>query len=147
MYKLITSSKDSNDLSLGFHCNRNTRKDELAQNKNVKGKYRLRNMLKDVFGFPQCHEKATYGLGYKLTLRRNKDCAVIDKAVGTADARVKIDHIHWYVPHYTPSIQQKSTLSKQILSKTPTELRYVERSVFMKEVNNQNVWNLVFKNP
>ena len=23
----------------------------------------------------------------------------------------------------------------------PTELRYVERSVFMKEVNNQNLWN------
>ena len=36
---------------------------------------------------------------------------------------------------------QQSNLSKQILSKTPTELRYVERSVFMKEVNNQNLWN------
>ena len=24
---------------------------------------------------------------------------------------------------------------------TPTKLRYVERSVFMKEVNNQNSWN------
>ena len=32
-------------------------------------------------------------------------------------------------------------MSKQILNKTPTELRYVERSVFMKEVKNQNVWN------
>ena len=30
---------------------------------------------------------------------------------------------------------------KQFLNKTPTELRYVERSVFMKEVNNQNLWN------
>ena len=98
-------------------------------------------MLKDVFGFAECQEKATYGLGYKLTLTRNKDDAVIDKANGIADARFKIDHIHCYVPHYTPSIQQKSNLSKQILSKTPTELRYVERSVFMKEVNNQNVWN------
>ena len=29
----------------------------------------------------------------------------------------------------------------QILCKTPTELRYGERSVFMKEVNNQNLWN------
>ena len=35
----------------------------------------------------------------------------------------------------------KSTLFKQILSKTPTELRYVERSVFMKQVDNQNLWN------
>ena len=32
-------------------------------------------------------------------------------------------------------------MSKQILNKTPTELRYGERSVFLKQVNNQNVWN------
>ena len=38
-------------------------------------------------------------------------------------------------------MQQQSIMSKQILNKTPTELRYVERSVFMKQVNNQNVWN------
>ena len=86
-------------------------------------------------------KKATYGLGYKLALTRNKDDSVIDKAGANAEARTKIDHIHWYVPHYTPSIQQQSNLSKQILSKTPTELRYVERSVFMKQVNIQNVWN------
>ena len=141
MYKLITSSKDSNDLSIGFDNSRNRRRDELALNKNIKGKYIVKIMLKDVFGFVEHQEKATYGLGYKLTLTRNKDDALIDKANGIADARIKIDHIHWYVPHFTPSIQQKSTLSKQILSKTPTELRYVERSVFMKEVNNQNLWH------
>ena len=43
--------------------------------------------------------------------------------------------------HYTPSIQQQSIFSKQILSKTHTELRYVERSVFMKEVKNQRLCN------
>ena len=134
MYKLVTSSKDSNDLSIGFNRSRNIRKDELALNKNVKGKYHLRIMLKDVFGFAECQEKPTYGLGYKLTLTRNKDQAVIDKVAGIADAGIKIDHIHWYVPHYTPSIKQQSILSKQILSKTPTELRYVERSFFMKKV-------------
>ena len=141
MYKLITSSKDSNDLSIGFDNSRNRRRDELAQNKNIKGKFHVKIMLKDVFGFAECQEKATYGLGYKLTLTRNKDDVVMDKAGGIAEARIRIDHIHWYVPHYTPSIQQQSNLSKQILSKTPTELRYVERSVFMKQVNNQNVWN------
>ena len=140
MYKLLTSSKDSNDLSIGFDNNRN-RRDELALNKNIKGKYHLKIMLKDVFGFAECQEKATYGLGYKLTQTRNKDDAVIDKAGAIAEARNKIDHIHWYVPHYTPSMTQQSNLFKQILSKTPTELRYVERSVFMKQVNNQNVWN------
>ena len=141
MYKLITSSKESNDLSIGFDHSRNRRRDELALNKNIKDKYHLKIMLKDVFGFAECQAKATYGLGNKLTVTRNKDDAVIDKAGGIADARIRIDHIHWYVPHYTPSIQQQSFLSKQILSRTPTELRYVERSVFMKEVNNQNLWN------
>ena len=30
---------------------------------------------------------------------------------------------------------------KQITDKIPTELRYVERSVFMEEVNTQNLWS------
>ena len=34
-YKLITSSKDSNDLSIGFDNSRNSRRDELALNKNI----------------------------------------------------------------------------------------------------------------
>ena len=110
MYKLITSSRDSNDLSIGFDNSRNRRRDELAPNKNIKGKYHVNIMLKDVFGFAEHQEKATYGLGYKLTLTRNKDDAVIDKAGGIADARIRIDHIHWYVPHYTPSFQQQSTI-------------------------------------
>ena len=37
-------------------------------------------------------------------------------------------------------ISQQAISSKQILSKVPTELQYVERSVFMKEVNTQNLW-------
>ena len=60
------------------------------------------------------------------------------------DARIKIINIHWYVPHYTPSIPQQGILCKQILSKTTTELRYVERSVFMKEITNQALWNFEF---
>ena len=96
-------------------------------------------MLTDIFGFAEHQEKATYGLGYKLTLTRNEDEAVIDKVPDIAAARNKIDHILWYVPQYTPSMSQQAVMSKQILSKTPTELRYVERSVFMKEVKNQTL--------
>ena len=80
-------------------------------------------MLKDVFGFAECQEKATYGLGYKLTLTRNKDDSVIDKAAASAVARTKIDHIHWYVPYYTPSIHQQSRFTNQNLNETPTKLR------------------------
>ena len=56
-------------------------------------------------------------------------------------ATIKIDHIHWYLPHYPPSIQQLGCFSKQILSKTPTGLRYNERSVSVKAVNNQSRWS------
>ena len=140
MYKLKTSSKGSDDLSIGFDRSRARRKDEITTNKNVKGKFHLRIMLKDVFGFVEGQGKATYGLGYKLTLTRNKDEAAIDKTAVIADARIKIDHIHWYVPHYTPSMSQQAIIFKKFLNKTPTELRYNERSVFMKQVNNQNVW-------
>ena len=35
-------------------------------------------------------EKATYGLGYKLTLTRYKDDAVIDKAAGIDDSNIKL---------------------------------------------------------
>ena len=83
-----------------------------------------------MLGFAQDQRKTTYGLGFNLTLARNKDKAVIDKAVGIADARIKVDHLHWNVPHHTPSFQQQSIFSDQVFSKTPRELRYVERSVF-----------------
>ena len=141
MYKLKTSSRESDDLSTGFDRSRARRQDEMTDNKNVKGKFHLRIMLKDVFGFAEHQEKATFGLGYKLTPTRNKDEVVIDKVDGIADARIKNDHIHWYVPHYIPSMQQQAIMSKQFLKKTPTELRYIERSIFVTEVSNQNLWN------
>ena len=56
MYILITSSKDSDDLSIGFDRCRNRRRDELAENKNIKGKYHIRIMLKDVFDFSEHQE-------------------------------------------------------------------------------------------
>ena len=80
-------------MSIGFDRDRERRKNVFALNKNIKGKYHLKIMLKDVFGFVEYQQKASYGLGYKLTLTRNKDDTVVDKAVGIADFRIKIDQI------------------------------------------------------
>ena len=80
-------------MSIDFDRDLNRRRDELFQNKKNE-KYLIRTKLKDVFGFAEHQEKATYGLGYKLTLTGNKDEAVIDKATGVADVRIEIDHIH-----------------------------------------------------
>ena len=103
---LLASSKDSDDLSIGFDGSRNRRIGELPQNKNIKGKYDLTIILKAVFGFAKFQEKATHDLGYKLTLRRNKVNTVIDKASGIADAGLIIDHIHWYIAPYSSGTQQ-----------------------------------------
>ena len=140
MYKLLTSSKGTDDLSIGFDRDRTRRRIELTNKKNIKGKYHVRIYLKDIFGFAENQEKGTYGLGYKLTLTRNTDNAVLNKANAINLGKIKINAIEWFIPHYTPSIQQQSILSKQILNKTPTQIQYPERSVFMEEVNTQNVW-------
>ena len=63
MYKLLTSSKDSDDLSIAFDRNRGRRKNELSNNRSIKGKYQIRIYPKDFFGFAEHQEKGTYGLG------------------------------------------------------------------------------------
>ena len=65
----------------------------------------------------------------------------MNKGNAINNAKIKINAIEWYVPHYTPSMQQQSILSKQIINKTPTQIQYPERSVFMKEVNTQKFWS------
>ena len=140
MYKLLSLSRGSDDLSIGFDRDRTRRRNELTNKKNIKGKFHVRIYLKDVFGFAEFQEKGTYGLGYKLTLTGNTDNSVLNKANAINLGKIKINAIEWYVPHYTPSMQQQSILSKQILNKTPTQIQYPERSVFMKEVNTQNFW-------
>ena len=141
MYKLLTSSRGSDDLSIGFDRDRDRRKPELTNNKNIKGKYHMRNNFKDASGFAEHHEKAIYGLGYKLTLTRASDNAVLYKTNATVIGKIEINSIERYVAHYTASLEEKGILMKQITDKIPTELRYIERSIFMKEVNTQNLWS------
>ena len=104
MYKLLTSSNGSDDLSNCFDRDRNRRQRELTNNKSQKGKYHVRFYLKDVFGFAEYQEKAAYGLGYKLTMTRKTDNAVLNKGNAINNVKIKIIAIEWYVPHYTLSM-------------------------------------------
>ena len=88
----------------------------------MKGKYQVRICLKNVFVFAENQEKATYGLGYKLTLTRNSDNSVLNRADATILGKVKINAIEWYVPHYTASMSQQAILSNEIVNRIPTEL-------------------------
>ena len=141
MYNLSTSIRASHDPSIGFDRDRNRRKRVLTNNKTKKGKYHMRIYLKDIFGFTEHQQKATYGIGYKLTLTRNSDKAVLNKSNATTIGKITFNSIEWYIPHYTASLKEQGILMKQITDKIPTELRFVERSVFMKEVNTQSFWS------
>ena len=130
MYKLITSSRGSTDLSIGFDRDRNRRQRELTNKKTQKGKYHVRIYLKEVSGFVEYKKKGTDGLAYKLTLTRDTDNVVLNKGNAINNGKIKINAIEWYVPRYTPSITQQNRLMNQIIKKMATELRYPERSVF-----------------
>ena len=52
MHKLMSSSRDSDDLSTGFHRSNPVRERELTDNKTTKGNYRVRIYLK-VFSVSQ----------------------------------------------------------------------------------------------
>ena len=58
IYKLMTSARNTDDLSIGFDRDRERRKRKLTNNKNLKGKYHVTIMLKDIFGFTE-HQKST----------------------------------------------------------------------------------------
>ena len=138
--KLITSSKDADDFFFGFDRNRDRGREKLTNIKKIKGNYHIGLMFTDALSIAEKQEEAMHGLIVKLTLTRNSDDSVLNKDNAIINAKFEINGIERYVQHYTPSITQPATLSKQILSKVPTELQYVEGSVFMGKVNAQNLW-------
>ena len=60
MHKLLLSGRDSDDLSFGFDRDCNKRRDEFRRNKNIKGEYYQRIMLKDVFRFAERQRKSYF---------------------------------------------------------------------------------------
>ena len=73
-------------------------------------------------------------------MTRNTDNAVLNNDNAVGNGRVKISSLDWYVPHYSPSLEEYNKLMNQIKKNSLTLLHYPGRSVFMKEVNTQNLW-------
>ena len=65
LYKLLTGSKDSNDLSIGYYESNGGRKLEMTDDKEApnKGRFHVKNFSKDAFGYVERQENGTYGLG------------------------------------------------------------------------------------
>ena len=85
MYKAKTNRKYSYDLSFGYSRNYEARKEKLAK-KSTKGNYHVRISSKDIYGFVDHQENATYGLGYKLIKQREYDFHVLSHEDGTDTA-------------------------------------------------------------
>ena len=129
MYKLLSSSRDSGDLSNGFHRSKEARERKLTDIKTTKGIYQVRIFLKYVFGYAEHRDNCINGLGYRLSLQRNGDIHVLSHRAGANDAanlalagRVIIEDLSWYVPHYTPNISNQKLMLGHIVSKAATEL-------------------------
>ena len=115
----------------------------------------VRFFLKDVFGYAEQQGNGTYCLGSKLTIERKKDDKVLShpltlgEAVGAAQARIdaandakkggsKLKYTSWYLAHYTKNFAQDTFLWRQMISKAPPGISYLERWVFPKEVTTEN---------
>ena len=141
MHKLLSSSHDTNDILYGFDSNVARRRQELTNNKEPgeKGTFYNRIRLIDIFGFAD-QDKITYGLGYNLTLKRNSNNNIIHRIAAIAHAKVVIKDIAWYVEKFTPNLENQQLIADQLLSETPTELYYEERTVFRKKISNDGLW-------
>ena len=145
IYKLLTSNQQTSQLMYGFEESQATRRQELTNNKTEKGTFFVRIKLTDIFGFAD-QEKITYGLGYTLTLKRNNNNDSIIRDNGVDAAKIIIKDISWYIPHYIPSMENQQLVMDQILDKDPTEIYYMERIVFRKDVNTNNNWTFELGN-
>ena len=145
MHKLLTSNQQTSQLMYGFEESQATRRQELTNNKTEKGTFFVRIRLSDIFGFAD-QEKITYGLGYTLMLKRNNNNDPIIRDNAITAAKINIKDISWYIPHYVPSLENQQLVMNQILDKDPTELYYIERVVFRKDVNTNNNWTFELGN-
>ena len=55
-----------------------------------------------------------------------------------------IEDIGWYIPQYTPSLENQQIMMDQLLNKDPPEMYYKERILFTNDANTNNNWTFDF---
>ena len=85
-------------------------------------------------------------MGYTLTLKQKDNNDPVIRDNGTDAAKRVIKDIRRYIPHFTPSLQNQQIVMYQLLNKDPTELYYMERIVFRKDVNTNHNWTSDLEN-
>ena len=75
-----------------------------------------------------------------LLLKRNNRIDPTIRTAGVDAAQIVIKDIGWHIPHITPNSENQQIMMDQLLNKDPTELYYMERIVFRKDVNTNINW-------
>ena len=137
--KLLTSSQQTSELMYGFEESQATRRLELTTNKTEKETISANIKLTYLFEFA-VQEKVTYGLGYTLTSKQKNNNDPIVRTTGVDAAKLVVKDNGWYIPQYTPSLENQQNMMDQLLNKDPTGLYYMERIVSRNDVNTNNNW-------
>ena len=90
LYNLLTNGKHRDDSSIGLHHSAAEKLIEFLDYKhvNTRGKVYVRISSINVFGFAEHQKKATFGLGYILTMEGNNANLSVHALAGDADVAI-----------------------------------------------------------
>ena len=141
MYKLLTSTDDEYESC--FVRNQDDRDSHFKVDHIAAERGHMYMMIKmsDLVGFVNDLEKIIYGLGFKLTLKRNKNDRALSRVNAGADAvandaNIDIRYISWCVPSIDPSNDNRIIVPKGLSKKNNVDFSYYERKTFYKNVPN-----------
>ena len=141
MYKLLTSTDD--EYECGFVRNQGNRDSQLEGDHIAAQQGHMYMMIKmsDLFGFVNDLEKITYGLGFKLILKRNNNDRALYRVSANPgavanDGNIEIKDISWCVPSIDPSNDNRIIVQKGLSKKNNVDFSYYERKTFYKNVPN-----------
>ena len=139
MYKTQTKAGGHHDLSIGFDGDLDERAEKSITGKNNHGQRHLTNLLIYwvVFLFPNHQQKTA-----KKSLKKDSNHTELSRHAGTVNGKIDIKNKNWFVSHFTQSTIESDLLNEQNLTKYPTEIADIERSVTSKIVQQQDAWKI-----
>ena len=139
MYKLLTSIGD--EYESGFVRNQGKRDSQLKGDHIAAQRDHMYMMIKmsDLFGFVNDLEKILYGLGFKLTLKRNNNERAlfrvnVNSGAVANDGNIEIRDISWCLPSFVPSNDNRIIVQKVLSKKNNVDFSYHEGKTFYKNV-------------
>ena len=121
--------------------------DYIIERPDPKGTFSFRIPLKHIFGFCEDYNKILYGMKQNLTLTRNNDDDSIFRVNATANGKVKLGKISWFMPHVMPADKDKMELYEIIerKEKIPVGYRMIQCDSASVPQTTSFTWRLAVK--